>query len=46
MNEEIENYLKYLIVQKGLSENSVKSYKKDLTKLAEYLIKESLNLDK
>ena len=46
MNEEIENYLKYLIVQKGLSENSVKSYKKDLTKLAEYLTKESLELDK
>ena len=45
MNEEIENYLKYLTVQKGLSDNSIKSYRKDLLKLAEYLKKESLDLN-
>ncbi len=45
MHEDIENYLKYITVQKGLSQNSINSYKKDLLKFSEYLNKESLKID-
>lgn len=45
MHEDIENYLKYITVQKGLSQNSINSYKKDLLKFSEYLNKESLKIE-
>ena len=44
MLNEIETYLQYLKIQKGLSNNSITSYKKDLIKFKEYLDRESLNL--
>ena len=45
MLTEIEKYLQYLKIQKGLSYNSIVSYRKDLIKFKEYLDKESLKID-
>jgi site-specific recombinase XerD len=45
MLDEIENFLQYLKIQKGLTSNSIISYRKDLIKFKDYLDKESLKLD-
>lgn len=45
MKEQIESFLKYLAVQKGLSENSLIAYKKDLFKFENYFAAESLDLE-
>lgn len=33
----IQDYLEYLLIEKGLSENSIDNYKRDISKLANYL---------
>ena len=45
MLDNIEKYLQYLKIQKGLSNNSINSYRKDLIKFKNYLDKESLKID-
>jgi len=45
MLDEIEKFLIFLTIQKGLSSNSIISYRKDLIKFTEYLDKESLKID-
>jgi integrase/recombinase XerD len=45
MRSEIKRFLEYLETQKGLSENSVLAYKKDLEKLASYLENEKISFD-
>lgn len=45
LKEEIEKYLLYLSSQRGLSENTIISYKNDLEKFYNYLKKESLFLE-
>ncbi len=44
LKEEIEKYLLYLSSQRGLSENTIISYRNDLNKFIDYLNKESLTL--
>ncbi|WNF38949.1 site-specific tyrosine recombinase XerD [Bacillaceae bacterium IKA-2] len=38
MKNEIENYLHFIIVEKGLAENTIISYRRDLEKYTNYLI--------
>lgn len=45
MHEEINNFLTYLKTQKGLKDNSIIAYKKDLHKFEEYLTDERISLD-
>ncbi len=45
MRQDIDSFLKYLNVQKGLSDNSIIAYQKDLLKFDEYFKKESLKLE-
>jgi len=44
MDDELEKYLQYLFSQKGLSENTLISYRNDLLKFSGYLKSENLNL--
>src|SRR4030042_6311718 len=41
MIEAIENFLHYLAVEKGYSENTISAYRNDLTRLAEFAQKEA-----
>lgn len=45
IHQQIDDFLKYLQAQKGLQENSIISYKKDLQKFNEYLKKENLDIN-
>lgn len=38
MKHQIEDFLHYIIVEKGLAENTIESYRRDLTKYTQYLI--------
>ncbi|USS87401.1 site-specific tyrosine recombinase XerD [Fructilactobacillus hinvesii] len=37
MKDEVDNYLHYLVVERGLAENSVQSYRQDLMQFVDYL---------
>ena len=43
MKESIENFLHYLAVEKGYSEHTISAYRNDLTALADFAGKQSLN---
>ncbi|GAA6236540.1 site-specific tyrosine recombinase XerD [Apilactobacillus micheneri] len=43
MNETINDYLHFLLIERGLSENTIKSYHQDLAEFANYLSKEHIN---
>ena len=43
INKSISSFLEYLLYQKGLSQNTVDSYKSDLTKLSNYLQNQDLS---
>ncbi|HOJ65147.1 MAG TPA: tyrosine recombinase XerC [Spirochaetota bacterium] len=45
LDRDIEKYLLYLSSQKGLSENTIISYKNDLNKFYNYLTKENLDFE-
>lgn len=45
MIQDIEKFLQFLKVQKGLSDNTCVAYQKDLEKFASYMKSESLDLD-
>ena len=45
MLEDINRFLTYIELQKGLSQHTIDSYNKDLTKFAEYLTAEKLSLE-
>lgn len=37
MNDIVKDYLHYLVIERGLSENTVKSYRQDIVELVRYL---------
>jgi integrase/recombinase XerD len=39
MNDQIQDFLQYLVVERGLSRNTIESYKRDLTQYSHYLSK-------
>ena len=43
INKSISSFSEYLLYQKGLSQNTVDSYKSDLTKLSNYLQNQDLS---
>ena len=43
INKSIRSFSEYLLYQKGLSQNTVDSYKSDLTKLSNYLQNQDLS---
>ncbi len=42
MNELIEKYLNYLILEKGLASNTLESYSKDIIEYADFLEKNNI----
>jgi integrase/recombinase XerD len=43
MDSEIKDYVHYLVIERGLADNTIKSYKRDLEGFSDYLYKEHIN---
>lgn len=43
MDSEIKDYVHYLVIERGLSDNTIKSYSNDLKGFSNYLIKRDIN---